>query len=207
MSVRLLWKETNTALPALIATLAPWVYDASNPFADWYFGDPDAAAEILTEWMARPDSELYLGRALLLSDAAGKPEGAIVWVRGAQLSGCRAADFAAFLGDLGGGSEADAIALEVTAGARALFPAVDPGDAYISRVAVDRARRGLGMGKRLLQATLAALRDEGFSRVRLDVSDDNAAAIALYESAGFATQSTSPHDESGLCYRAMVLSL
>lgn len=207
MSVRLLSKEPSALLPALISTLAPWAYDASNPFADWYFGDPDAAAEILTEWMARPDSELYLGRAVLLSDAAGTPEGAIIWIPGAQLSVCRAADFAAFLGDLGGGPEAEAIALEVTAGARVLFPAVEPGDAYISRVAVDRARRGQGVGKRLLQATLATLRDEGFSRVRLDVSDDNAAAIALYESAGFATQSTSPHDESGLCYRAMVLSL
>jgi len=207
MSARLLWKEPKTDLGALITTLSPWVYDASNPFADWYFGDPDAASDILTEWMARPDSELYLGRALLLSDNAGKPEGAIIWVKGAQLSGCRAADFAAFLGDLGGGPEADAIALEVTAGARALFPAVEPGDAYISRVAVDRARRGQGVGKRLLQATLDALRAEGVSRVRLDVSDDNAAAIRLYESAGFVTQSTSPHDESGLCYRAMLLSL
>ncbi len=207
MSTRRLWKEPNPELGALISTLAPWVYDASNPFADWYFGDPEAASDILTEWMARPDSELFVGRSVLLSDVAGKPEGAIIWARGSQLSSYRAADFAAFLGDLGGGPEADAIALEVTSGARALFPAVEPGDAYISRVAVDRARRGQGLGKRLLQATLGALREEGFSRVRLDVSDDNAAAICLYESAGFVTQSTSPHDDSGLCYRAMVLAL
>ncbi len=207
MSIRLLWKEPKADIGALIPTLAPWVVDASNPFADWYFGDPDVAAEILTEWMARPDSELYLGRALLLSDAVGKPEGVIVWVRGAQLSGCRAADFFAFLGDLGGGPEVDAIARQVTASAQALFPAVEAGDAYISRVAVDGARRGQGVGKRLLQAMLVALRDEGFSRVRLDVSDDNAVAISLYESAGFVTQSTSPQNETGLCYRAMVLTL
>ena len=45
--------------------------------------------------------------------------------------------------------------------------------------------RGRGLGRRLLDATLAQARRFGFIRVELDVYADNARAIALYERAGF----------------------
>jgi RimJ/RimL family protein N-acetyltransferase len=47
------------------------------------------------------------------------------------------------------------------------------------------AWRGRGLGRRLLEAALAAARAAGFSRVELTVRDDNARAVALYNSAGF----------------------
>lgn len=45
--------------------------------------------------------------------------------------------------------------------------------------------RGRGIGRRLLEATLAQARRSGFKRIELDVYADNQRAIALYEKAGF----------------------
>jgi len=46
--------------------------------------------------------------------------------------------------------------------------------------------RGRGIGRRLLAACVTAARAQGISRIELEARADNAAAIALYESAGFA---------------------
>lgn len=45
--------------------------------------------------------------------------------------------------------------------------------------------RGLGIGRRLIEATVAAAFARGFARLELRVRADNAVAIALYESVGF----------------------
>jgi ribosomal protein S18 acetylase RimI-like enzyme len=45
--------------------------------------------------------------------------------------------------------------------------------------------RGCGVGRRLLEATLAQARRAGFKGIELDVYADNPRAIALYEKAGF----------------------
>ncbi|WP_156591080.1 GNAT family N-acetyltransferase [Agrobacterium vitis] len=45
--------------------------------------------------------------------------------------------------------------------------------------------RGAGLGKRLIETTLAASWEIGLHRVELDVHADNTRAIRLYESVGF----------------------
>jgi RimJ/RimL family protein N-acetyltransferase len=50
--------------------------------------------------------------------------------------------------------------------------------------------RNRGVGRRLLEATLAQARRSGFKRVELDVYADNPRAIALYEKAGFVREGT-----------------
>jgi RimJ/RimL family protein N-acetyltransferase len=45
--------------------------------------------------------------------------------------------------------------------------------------------RSKGLGRRLMQATLAAAHDEGFVRVELTAHADNLRAIALHEKLGF----------------------
>jgi RimJ/RimL family protein N-acetyltransferase len=45
--------------------------------------------------------------------------------------------------------------------------------------------RGRGVGRRLLEATLAQAPRSGFKRIELDMHADNPRAIALYEKAGF----------------------
>jgi ribosomal protein S18 acetylase RimI-like enzyme len=45
--------------------------------------------------------------------------------------------------------------------------------------------RGRGLGRRLMQAALAAARERGMERIELEVFASNARAIALYEGLGF----------------------
>ncbi len=62
---------------------------------------------------------------------------------------------------------------------------------------VRAAHRGRGIGKALMQATLAAARERGYTRVELTVRADNARAKRLYESCGFAVE--------GLCRNYMLI--
>ncbi len=52
-------------------------------------------------------------------------------------------------------------------------------------IAVDPARRGQGLGRRLLNDVLRRLTRGGASTVWLEVRSSNAAALSLYHSAGF----------------------
>ena len=60
-----------------------------------------------------------------------------------------------------------------------------PPDAEILTFAVDPARRGLGIGKNLLEKHMLNLERGGARLVFLEVGEDNAAALALYNRAGF----------------------
>jgi ribosomal protein S18 acetylase RimI-like enzyme len=210
---RHLWTQGDLEpqLETLVPQLAPWIHAASNPFADWYFGGAEVAGEIIQEWMARPSSEMFLGRAFLLhdGDAAGSaapPAGCLIGVSGAELTALRAADFAAFCQDLGTGPEAERVIEDVVAAARELFPPVGADQYLVSRVAVDPRRRGQGLGRALVAHAVETKRTEGFRRFRLDVAADNASAIRAYQAVGFAITSTSRHAPSGLAYCAMTLN-
>ena len=61
--------------------------------------------------------------------------------------------------------------------------AADEGE--ILNLAVDTAARRHGLGRRLLAAMLAWLREAGAQRVYLEVRGSNVAAISLYLAAGF----------------------
>lgn len=70
----------------------------------------------------------------------------------------------------------------------AMVSAVD-GEGYLLGIGVAVGHRRAGLGGRLLEAALEAARGRrerwGISRVDLDVAADNAAAIGLFERAGF----------------------
>lgn len=60
-----------------------------------------------------------------------------------------------------------------------------PPDAEILTFAVDPARRGVGLGRMLLDKHLENLERGGARLVFLEVADDNEAALKLYSRAGF----------------------
>jgi ribosomal protein S18 acetylase RimI-like enzyme len=64
----------------------------------------------------------------------------------------------------------------------------DADDCLLEDLFVLAAARGHGLGRRLVEATIALARERGCRRVELDVNEDNAAALALYRSFGFDTQ-------------------
>ncbi|HIN77678.1 MAG TPA: GNAT family N-acetyltransferase [Gemmatimonadetes bacterium] len=59
------------------------------------------------------------------------------------------------------------------------------GWAHISRVAIEPAVAGRGLGKELLTAQLAKLREAGCKTCSIDVRMDNVAATRLYRKLGF----------------------
>ena len=205
LDLREAWQLSSDALARAITRLAPWVHHASNPFADWYYGDAETARDVITEWMGRASSELHIGRALLLKgdDEDEPPLGCLIGMAGEALAECRAADFLAFCEELGGGAEADEVIGEVLPVARQLFPPVAPDAFYISRVVIDPARRGAGLGRALVEKTLERRRTKGFRRFRLDVSADNEAALRTYRALGFEVMETSESAAHGLRYLAM----
>lgn len=60
--------------------------------------------------------------------------------------------------------------------------------AFIAYMAVERDRRGGGIGAALLAAAEDEARKRGLQYIALMVTDENAAARALYERAGFLTE-------------------
>ena len=59
-------------------------------------------------------------------------------------------------------------------------------DAWLEDAYVDEAARGEGHGRTLVEAAISRARSRGCKRIQLDVNTDNAPAIKLYESLGFA---------------------
>jgi putative acetyltransferase len=68
---------------------------------------------------------------------------------------------------------------------RPLDSADYPNAAEMKRLYVRDRFRGSGLGRELVEATLAAAREAGYSHVLLDTLDDMEAARALYEELGF----------------------
>jgi ribosomal-protein-alanine N-acetyltransferase len=62
-----------------------------------------------------------------------------------------------------------------------------PPDAEVMTFAVDQARRGLGLGRALLERHLTNLERGGARLIFLEVADDNTPAVKLYERYGFKT--------------------
>ncbi len=72
---------------------------------------------------------------------------------------------------------------------------IGPEVAEIKRMYVDPARRGEGIGGRLLDELLNAGRDAGYERIRLDSQEFMTAAHGLYRSRGFTEIGPYPESE------------
>ncbi|MCP4871646.1 MAG: GNAT family N-acetyltransferase [Proteobacteria bacterium] len=91
-------------------------------------------------------------------------------------------------------------------------PDADGGtDAYLLALGVDESARRQGIGRDLLNAAVEEARKGsrrwGTDQLRLDVADDNVAAIALFRAAGFEDASSGETYAGGQSALSMVLPL
>jgi GNAT superfamily N-acetyltransferase len=63
--------------------------------------------------------------------------------------------------------------------------AMGPGEFEVAKMAVTETAQGLGIGRRLLEATIEAARAAGAARLFLETNSVLTPAIRLYESVGF----------------------
>jgi ribosomal protein S18 acetylase RimI-like enzyme len=73
-------------------------------------------------------------------------------------------------------------------------------DAYLGELYVVPERRGNGLGRALLEAAIAHSRAQGARRIDLNTGEEDAAARALYESAGFTNREGSADGPRMLYY-------
>jgi ribosomal protein S18 acetylase RimI-like enzyme len=73
-------------------------------------------------------------------------------------------------------------------------------DAYLEELYVAPARRGQGLGRALLEAAIEIAREAGATHMDLGTSEDDIAARALYESAGFTNREGRPDGPVMLFY-------
>jgi ribosomal protein S18 acetylase RimI-like enzyme len=71
---------------------------------------------------------------------------------------------------------------------------------YLEELYVVPGRRGEGIGRALLEATMEAAREGGADHIDLNTGETDAAARALYESAGFTNREGGPDGPRMLYY-------
>jgi ribosomal protein S18 acetylase RimI-like enzyme len=65
-------------------------------------------------------------------------------------------------------------------------------DAYLQELYVVPDRRGQGLGRALLEASMELAREQGATHIDLGTSEDDTEALGLYKSAGFTNREGSP---------------
>jgi ribosomal protein S18 acetylase RimI-like enzyme len=73
-------------------------------------------------------------------------------------------------------------------------------DAYIQELYVVPERRGHGLGRALLEASIDASREAGATHIELTTGEDDKEARSLYESAGFTNREGGPDGPRMLYY-------
>jgi ribosomal protein S18 acetylase RimI-like enzyme len=73
-------------------------------------------------------------------------------------------------------------------------------DAYLEELYVAPAKRGRGLGRALLGEAMETARRRGAARMEVATSEDDTAALGLYESAGFTNREGQPDGPVMLFY-------
>lgn len=182
--------------------LLPWVQEAGNPYFDWLVDGSETAQKVLRAWMARRSSEVYAGRAQILT-VDGEAFGGYYGIAGADAASCRKADTIALVGTFGGAHRKDIMSrLSLS---RELFTAPAENEYLLSRLGVLPAAQGRTLGTALVESFLRAGAGLGFRRFRLDVHEGNLPAIRLYEKHGFRETHRSTTTDGTMTYLSLAL--
>ncbi len=176
--------------------IARGVHDAGNPYYDHLFGDAETARRVLRDWVCRPSSEAYAGRAQLLVDA-GRPVGGFIAMTGAECRACRLADALALFSLRQEGLAAR------SAAAKGLFVTPESTDWIVSKMWVNPEFRRLGLGH-VVAAAAFLPEHQGPGRTVADVHVDNVAARQTYLKLGV-TEVATKSAPGGLTYVTLAI--
>jgi ribosomal protein S18 acetylase RimI-like enzyme len=179
-----------------------WVHEAGRPYFDWFFDGPATARLVLAEWLSRPSSEVFVGRAVVMLDG-DEAIGGFMAMSGGELGRCRQADAVAALRATPRTSW-PALKGRIEASGE-LFPPVEEDELYLSKMGVVRESRAKGLGRELVTEYLNSGRAGGFTRFRLDVWAGNEIAVGLYSACGFRVAQECRSAAAGMTYLAMTL--
>jgi len=198
MQVTFLPVREQAALELYSPQLVAWIYETGPRHFEWLFGNRELAFDNLAAWTRRANSQFSgLTATLVLSD--DEPAGVFLARAGKELPACQRADIMVLMKSYQSGERVELMRrLPLLSGMEA---PVDPADYYLRILAVDAAHRGKGLGRRLLQQYVDDGTAAKFQRFRVDVRSDNAAALALYRSAGFETLREGTGVDSGGDYK------
>jgi len=158
------------------------IYEAAFDYFDLLFGGHEEALEELTLWSKRSTSEYSILRATGLMHEESC-SGIVIGLGGDDRNDCHRADILALLKS--GAFRKRSLSQVAFEALRDSLPPV-PGDVYYIRtVSVASNWRGHGLGKQLVQISIANGGARGYSRFRMDVRADNTAARRLYAALGF----------------------
>lgn len=179
-----------------------WTYLANKPYLDWLFGEEARAKEVLSVWLRREISENSLHNVwLYLRD--GEPYGGIVCLTGADLVRARKADALSLLRIVPEDRRAGVLAR--LKACSHLFQYPEPDEFYLAKMGVVAKAQGTGIGKKIFGASIEIGAELGFRKFRGDVHVDNAAALKVYQSAGFSVGERRESVEANLAYVPVLL--
>jgi ribosomal protein S18 acetylase RimI-like enzyme len=180
-----------------------WVHQAGRPYFDWFFEGEERARSVLAEWVTRPSSEAYIGRAVVLLDG-DEAVGGFIGLGGDELAHCRQADAVAVLRATP--HESWPVLKTRIRASEELFPPVAQDELYLSKMGVVEKSRRRGLGRQLVAEYLGRGKADGFRRFRLDVWAGNEAAVGLYRACGFRVAHESRSELADMTYLAMTLA-
>jgi ribosomal protein S18 acetylase RimI-like enzyme len=191
------WEASYLALEA----------QASEPYTAFVYEGRAEAARVQRLLFERDVGDLArrFGRLAIID---GQPAGMFACIPGDQLAATRLK--AALVLRKAGVFDAPGTARRSSLAGSTLAK-LGPGDFYLSRIAVDPACRGRGIGRALLAHYEAAARRLGAQRLVLEVSPGHREAMRLYERAGFAItgggEAEDPQTNRRLVYHHMTKQL
>ncbi|HEX6929623.1 MAG TPA: GNAT family N-acetyltransferase [Gammaproteobacteria bacterium] len=171
------------AQPSHAAELAALIYESSHELLDFMFQGRARAEAVLARLLKHPDGH-FGHRFAKVMFADGEIAGAVLGYDREQLS---AQELRGSFNMLKAApmSHWPHLVGRVSRALSGYVPLPSPDAFYINNIAIDGGRRGMGLGRRLLDHVVESCRAHGYRCIELDVTAPNAAAIAFYRKLGF----------------------
>jgi GNAT superfamily N-acetyltransferase len=187
---------------ALVPQTSRLIYESGADYYDTLFGSRELALARLAAWVTRTSSAFACDR-ITLALVNASIAGIALELSGKDLPDRQRADILHLIKETE--SSRRELVLQKLDMIRLMTQRVRSDEYYLRSLSVEKAFRGCGLGRALLERYIDNGTTVGFCRFRLDVRGDNLVAINLYRSVGFdiSNELTVPQTGWKLC--SMVL--